>query len=325
QPGQAQTAVQGYIADAVCDVYLDDPDNRLIVMWMHEPDASQHAYGLGAPQMTDALRKVDACVAQVLGELDRRGLRDQFDIFFISDHGHSTVRAHATLREYLERAAAEIGSPLPPLATASDYIYAAPGTAEPSAAELTPLVEWLQAQPWVGAMLAGRADLCALPNVFALEDVWGGATNARRPLLAISPTWSHAVNEYGVAGDVQTLTTQGALRSSHGSASPYDLHANLIANGPSFRQGVRSEVPTGAIDLLPTLLHILDISAPAPLQGRVWWELLAQAQGEPGVVRDKVLMPEQAATSGASPRLVVHHVGEARYLHGAFVGDQTWT
>ncbi|MEX1019179.1 MAG: alkaline phosphatase family protein, partial [Litorilinea sp.] len=27
QPGQAQTAVQGYIADAVCDVYLDDPDN----------------------------------------------------------------------------------------------------------------------------------------------------------------------------------------------------------------------------------------------------------------------------------------------------------
>lgn len=323
QTGEAQTAAQDYIAAAVCDIYLDDPTNRVIVMWMCEPDSSQHYFGLGSPQVETALGKVDECVAQVLRELDRRNIREQFDIFFISDHGHSTVRAHATLREYLERAAREIGQPLPRLATASDYIYAAPGSAEPTVHELAPLVEWLSEQPWVGAILAGREDLLNLPDLFALESVWGGATNARRPLLAISPAWSDAANEHGVPGEVQTLTTQGALRSSHGSASPYDLHANLIAQGPSFPAGLQSGIPTGSIDLLPTILHILDIEPPAPLQGRILWELLATPEGEPGEVRDEILTP-QTGPNGHDRRLVLHHVGQTSYLHGAFVGEQEW-
>lgn len=330
QPGQAQTAVQDYIAQAVTDIYLGDPDNRVIVMWMHEPDASLHAFGLGSPQMRAALEKVDDCVKHVLGELERQGLREQFDVFFISDHGHSTVRAHATLREYLAQAAAEIGrparvqDPLPPLATASDYIYAAPGTPEPTADELAPLVEWLQAQPWTGAVLAGREDLQHLPQVFALDAVWGSASNARRPLLAVSPRWSHARNEFGVAGDVQALTTQTALRSSHGSASPYELHAVLIANGPSFQSGVRSSLPTGAIDILPTVLHLLNVPVPATVQGRVLWELLHAPEDEPGEAWDEVLAPDQASSHAPAAQIVLHHVGATSYLHGAFNTGQTF-
>ncbi|MCC9077336.1 alkaline phosphatase family protein [Litorilinea aerophila] len=320
-PREESAARQHYAAAAVTDLFLDDPANRVIVLWLNEPDNSQHYHGLGSPEARKALQVVDDCVARVLQGLEARGLRDQFDIFFISDHGHSTVAAHNTLRDYLQQAAAEIGRPLPPLATASDYIYGLPGTAEPTAAELAPLVAWLLAQPWTGVVLAGRPDLASLPGVIHLERVWQGHLNARRPLLAVSPRWSHAPSEAGVPGTVMSLTTQSALRSSHGSLSPYDLHALFIANGPSFQEGLLSSLPTGAIDLLPTVLTLLQLPVPSHVDGRVLWELLADAQGEPGEPRDEVVGPERSAADLTDPQLQLHRVGATSYLHGALQPD----
>ncbi|MCB0096202.1 MAG: alkaline phosphatase family protein [Caldilineaceae bacterium] len=314
-----QLEAQRYATRAVTDLYLDDPRNRVIVFWMCEPDASLHYYGLGSPESQEALRTVDACVAELVSELERRGLREQFDLFFLSDHGHSTVQAHNTLGQYLRYAAAEIGRSFQNLVTASDYIYAEPGTTEPSADELAPLVEWLLAQPWTGVVLGGRPDLAQLPGLFSLETVWGGHTNARRPLLAVSPKWSEDVNEFGVPGAVMSLTTQAALKSSHGSLSPYDLHAVCIAHGPSFQQNVWSEIPTGAVDLLPTVLTLLEQPLPSHLHGRVLWEIMQQPQGEPGEIADEAIAP--AVDTGATT-LQMHQVGQTRYVHGAFVGSE---
>jgi hypothetical protein len=147
--------------------------------------------------------------------------------------------------------------------------------------------------------------------------MWGGYLNPRRPLLAVSPRWSDAQNEFGVPGSVMSLTTQSALRSSHGSASPFDLHATFIANGPSFQSGLRSTLPTGAIDLLPTVLTLLGLPLPDHLAGRVLWELMAQPQGEPGNASDQVL----ASTSGTGGQLLLHEVGPSRYVHGALQTD----
>lgn len=316
----AQIARQHYITSAVTEIFLDDPRNRLIVLWFNEPDSSQHAYGLGSPEATAALQTVDACVGTLLAALDRRGLRDQFDIFFVSDHGHTTVLAHNTLRDYLRQAAQEIGRALPPLTTASDYIYAVPGQPCPTAEELAPLVEWLHAQPWAGLVLGGREELAALPGVLPLSQIWRTPPHARWPLLAVSPRWSDAVNEFGVPGAVQALTTQSALRASHGSAAPYDLHAVLIANGASFQNG-RTALPTGAIDLAPTVLTLLGMTPPAQMQGRILWEILANPAGEPGDLREERL---EAATPapGVSAAVQLHHVGQSTYLHGALQETQ---
>jgi arylsulfatase A-like enzyme len=316
-----QIDAQRYAARAVTEIYLDDPQNRVIVFWMCEPDASLHRYGLGSPETREAMRAVDACVSAVLAELDRRGLREQFDIFFLSDHGHSTVLAHSTLRDYLQRAQQEIGRPLPPLVTASDYVYSTPGADEPGADALAPLVEWLLAQPWTGAVLGGRADLATLPGVVPLDAVWNNRINKRRPLLAVSPRWSADVNEHGVPGTVQSLTTQSALRSSHGSASPFDLHAVFIAHGPSFREGATA-LPTGAVDLLPTILTLLHMPLPDRLDGRVLWEILREPQGEPGETQLEFIEPQQPAASAATPaQLALHRVGDATYFHGALQAD----
>lgn len=314
-----QLAAQRYAARAVTDLYLDDPLNRVIVMWMCEPDSSLHKFGLGSLESLASMQAVDGAVSYVLDELERRGLRDQFDLFFLSDHGHSTVEAHNTLGEYARIAAGEIGGRLPPLVTASDYVYAQPGTQEPTSAELAPLVEWLTTQPWCGLVLGGRADLAQLPGVIPLEVVWGGQSNARRPLLAVSPAWSDEANEFGVAGKVMSLTTQAALKSSHGSLSPYDMQPLLILNGPSFQAGVVSERPTGAVDLLPTLLTLLDLPLPDHLAGRVLWETLRQAQGEPGETTNQVIEPEVALRGRAAPQLRLSSVGQTVYVEGCQV------
>ena len=304
-----------YATRAVTELYLDDRANQIIVLWLAEPDSSLHRFGLGSPESRIAMASVDACVGTVLDALNDRGLRDQFDIFFLSDHGHSTVRSHRTLREYLIEAARELGPTLPPLATASDYIYAQPGTPEPGAAALAPLVTWLYAQPWVDLVFGGPDGSDTLPSVIPLSALWNGARNPRRPLLAVSPTWSSDVNEFGVAGTVSALTTQSALKSSHGSASPFDLHALLVASGPSFREGVLSETPTGAIDLAPTILEILQLPAPAGMDGRVLVEGLAHPTSDAPATRDETVMAE--GNGRDHRRLLIHHVGPASYVHGS--------
>jgi len=313
----AQIARQAYATDAVIRLYLDDPLNRVIVLWLNEPDSSQHMFGLGSPEAIASLEGVDRCVATLLDALEQRGIRDQFDIFFISDHGHSTVRAHNTLRGYLAEAFTAIGYELP-LVTASDYIYVQPGATLPTRQELAPLVDWLVAQPWAGVVMAGNPMLERLPGIIPLRTLWNQQQSERTPLLAVSPSWSHAPNEHGVPGEVMSLTTQAALRSSHGSASPFDLHAVLIANGPDFQRGANSTLPTGAIDLLPTLMTILGLEQPATLDGRVLWEIFERAAGEPGEVASETIEPLIPSPAAAHPaQIALHRVGTTSYLHGA--------
>lgn len=315
--GWPQVERARYATRAVTDVFLDDPRNRVIVVWFSEPDASLHRFGLGSPETIAAMRGVDACVGEMVAALERSGVWDQFDIFFVSDHGHSTVEAHNTLREYLLQAATDLGERLPPLASASDYIYAQPGTTEPDVAQLAPLVDWLYAQPWCDVVFSGQPRHETLPGVLPLAALWNGAINDRRPLLAVSPRWTDAVNEFGVPGTVAALTTQAALKSSHGSVSPYDMHALMIASGPSFREGIVSHLPTGAIDLAPTALTLLGQPVPQHVDGRVLWEALqSDDRGAPNV-EDRMLMPLIDIRRDDSPCVRLHHVGTSTYVHGS--------
>jgi arylsulfatase A-like enzyme len=307
-----------YVTRAVTDIFLPDSRNRVVVLWMAEPDSSLHYFGIGSPEMTRALRGVDESVGIIISRMNELGIRDQFDILFISDHGHSTVRAHNTLREYLIEAQRDLGGHLPPLATASDYIYSKPGVPEPSTAELAPLVEWLFAQPWCDLVLTGVPDGDSLPGTIPLTALWNGHSNPRRPLLAVSPVWGNDVNEFGIPGYVASLTTQSALKSSHGSASPFDLHATLIANGPSFQQGLVSTHATGAIDIAPTVLSLLGLPIPATVDGRVLSEgFRASGHEISEPLDDVILQPEHPAPSGRAPQIRLQRTGTSTYVHGS--------
>jgi len=304
-----------YVTRAVIELFLHDPRNRVITLWLAEPDSALHRFGIGSTESRAGMESADECLGAILDAMEQRGIRDQFDVIVISDHGHSSVRTHKSLREFLDDSREDLGAQIPALATASDFIYAKPGTSEPTVDQLAPLVEWLLAQPWVDIVSGGLEGSEKLPGVLPLKDLWSGQINARRPMLAVSPAWSHDVNEFGVPGTVAALTTQTALKSSHGSLSPYDMHATLIANGPSFREGVVSDLPSGAIDITPTILAILGLDVPEAFDGRVLHEALADSSGQAPDSREILL--EAATPVGQRRGVTLHSVGETTYVHGS--------
>ena len=61
---------------------------------------------------------------------------------------------------------------------------------------------------------------------------------------------------------------------THASLSRFDLHNTLIAAGPDLKPGYVSHLPSGNIDLAPTVLHVLGVVPPQPMDGRVLSEAL---------------------------------------------------
>src|SRR5262249_8995341 len=88
QDAAGERAMTGRFIDEV----LFERRPALAILWMGEPDASQHLRPLGSPQHMAALRQADSNAARVVEAVDR--LRDRGDevlMVVCSDHGHQTV------------------------------------------------------------------------------------------------------------------------------------------------------------------------------------------------------------------------------------------
>ena len=154
------------------------------------------------------------------------------------------------------------------------------------------LATWLAEQPWAGALVGGSGDPRALG---LLPGDAAGIAGERAPDIALSLRWDSDPGANGFAG--RSDATGGVPgQGTHGSGSPHDLRSILVAAGPSFRRGVASDLPSGNIDLAPTILALLGLTTGVPFDGRV----LAEA------FRD-------GAPSGPPPRTSLEHVVERRH------------
>ena len=50
--------------------------------------------------------------------------------------------------------------------------------------------------------------------------------------------------------------------------------ATFIAAGPAFKKGLRNKLPTGNVDIAPTIAHLLGYKPAETMQGRVLQEVL---------------------------------------------------
>lgn len=291
---------------ALIDVLLDQPENRVITLWLTEPDASQHFYGLGSPEALEALTVVDECVGMVVDALDRKGLADEFDLLLVSDHGHSSVRHSGSLAEHLieARDALDLGD----LIAVADFIYSPNGDHDPSA--LPRLADWLLERPWCGLLFTSVPAMYGHRGVLPLELATGPLSHGRAPLLAVSPTWSHAVNAFGVPGSVDTLTSYSPLKSTHGTASPYDMRAFCLGVGPRFERGARIDVPCGTVDIAPTVWDLIGNDAPSASYGFDGGSLLTLGAGTP-------VRRERVAAESSREAIEVAHVDGRSYFLGS--------
>ncbi len=260
---------------------------KFSVLWVSDPDFSQHAYSPGAPEALAALRSSDGHLGIVIASLKAKGVLEKTDILVVSDHGFSTVAAASDLTKLFHaaglRAQRAFNSPpergdIMMVGTgATALIYITGHDAETAARA----VQVLQGAPSTGVIFSREK----LEGTFPLSAV--GVDSADAPDLVVAPRWSAEANKFGVPG---TLVQDGAKLlgvGMHGSLSPFDQTNTLVAAGPDIREGVRSELPSGNIDVAPTVLWLLGIRPLAKLDGRVLFEVIRDRAPESAKSEEK--------------------------------------
>ena len=66
----------------------------------------------------------------------------------------------------------------------------------------------------------------------------------------------------------------GPGRGQHGSMSKHEMNNVMFAWGPGFKQGITLDVPSGNIDVAPTILNLLGLPGGDAMDGRVLAEAL---------------------------------------------------
>ena len=356
-------------------VYLDVilPKHRpdLSVVWLRNPDTTQHLYGVGSPEFHLALKAQDELLGQLETRLQQLGMAQDTNIIVVSDHGHSniagprdlfplrqindgrvtgidndwgySVSGGIRLADQLSRAGFTAfdgfgcmyvpvmsglradGSPLQPTRYDDDgHLCGKPGPyttpsytlpeqlpkgalvlapnggteyfyqPEHDAALIKRTVRFLQSREYIGAIFVAKR-YGDIPGTLPTESVHL-ENAARGPDIIISYAW----NADAVIQDFRgtEYASQANERGEHGSFSPIDVHNTLLAAGPGFQQGFSDPLPSGNVDVAPTIAALLGLSLPKA-QGRVLHEALAGALMRPLTsyrVMPTKLQPKQPAT-----------------------------
>lgn len=266
---------------------------QLSVLWLSEPDFSQHGTGPGHKVAKAGLKSSDDCLGKVLAYLDTAKLRDVTDVIVTSDHGFSTVAQGIEVFDELYKDNFDIGGLFLDKPDKGAVMMVGLGgsiafyVGEHDKETIDRLVRHLQLSPWAGVIFTREG----LEGTFKMEDAAIDAPGVAD--VVVSMRWSGETpqREGGMPG---ALLIEGKGYKSgqgmHGSLSKYDMLNTLIAAGPDFKTGFKSEVPSGNFDVAPTVLSLLGIEAKGEMDGRVLSEALADAKtAQPPKVETKVM------------------------------------
>tara|TARA_B100000809_G_scaffold145379_1_gene142972 strand:- start:482 stop:1864 length:1383 start_codon:yes stop_codon:yes gene_type:complete len=240
------------------------------LIWSSEPDKAQHAAGVGSSLSDTAVKEADGQFGDVLQWLREAGRLEDTDIIVASDHGYSTISGAIAVESLVREAGFPPGGEPGGVVVAQNggavLFYTPPGDLDAAKR----LAAWLMAQPWCGTLTASDA-VAGIPGTLPASLV--GNQGPRAPELTMSFRWESADNEAGYPGTVYSTHGEPGV-GQHGSMSRHEMNNILFTGGPSFKSNLRLEVPSGNLDLAPTILRILGISGGGDMHGRVLEESL---------------------------------------------------
>ncbi len=298
---------------ALIDGMWADGLPKFSVLWMSDPDYSQHSSGPGSWTARRALRSADDNLGQVLRAIEAKGVRNKTDVMVVSDHGFSTVEKGVNIVDLLKKAKFQAVKKFDDAVPGQILVVGLGGSTTFYVAGhdtniIRNLVAFLQTQDFTGVVFTQNP----LPGTFPLSTAKVHSLQA--PDVLISMRWNAGIFRDGAPG---LLITDGGTRGkgSHGSLSPYDMHNTLIAAGPDFKTGWVNETPSGNIDVAPTVLAILGIPQAHAMDGRVLSEAFAHSPAPAPEVRRQTL-EATANNSGQVWRqyLKISTVGQAVYF-----------
>jgi predicted AlkP superfamily pyrophosphatase or phosphodiesterase len=391
--GAPPTAGNRYLMSVFLDFILPQRKPDLSVVWLRNPDSTEHAYGVGAPNYHAAIRAQDELLGQLQSKLVELGLDQSTDLIIVSDHGHSSVsgpfdlfpprriengkvgaidREHgysvsgqirlahelslAGIRAYdggacmydpvlsgirpdgsqlhADKAADARTCPdykhskyttpdynlLHPFLPREAFVVASNGGSDylyhpahdPDRIRLA--VRFLQSREEFGAIFVDPR-YGDIPGTLPLSLVHLDNAEGRNPDIVVGYTF----DEHAVLQGMPGIEFQGVYnhisRGMHGSFSPVDVHNTLIAAGPHFRRAFTDPLPTGNVDVAPTIAAIFGIGLPQA-DGRALSEALqgpAHAEAATYSVTARTLRPAAAATGLAITSPLRTPTGKTRY------------
>jgi arylsulfatase A-like enzyme len=167
----------------------------------------------------------------------------------------------------------------------SEYLY----LPSHDKAAIVKAVRFLQSREMVGAIFVD-ARYGKVPGTLPLATVH--LANKRAPDIVASYDFDTDAVVQGFRGTV--YTSMSNERGMHGSFSPVDVHNTLLMTGPDFRKNVRSDLPSGNVDLAPTLAAVLGLDL-GKADGRVLREAVEGRDGNGLAVK-----PVDVATDAAT-------------------------
>lgn len=245
------------------------------LLWMNEPDASQHSTGPGSVKSLSAIHETDKNLGKIIRCLADMSLLESTDVLVVSDHGFSTISAIVDAGESLRAAGFKANDKFDHQPTGDEIMIASNGgtillyTGDHKPELIQKLVKFFQHWQHTGVIMTRRE----MPGTFAMSTLHIDSGDA--PDLAVSLHWSDTLSENGTPGLlVCNQSSYKPGQGMHGSLSRFDMHNTFIAAGPDFKSGIIDQLPTGNVDIAPTVLHLLGVTPPDSMKGRIVSEAL---------------------------------------------------
>ena len=220
----------------------------LAILWLGEPDATQHLQPLGSPRQLMAMAQADANAARVVSAVE--GLRERGDdvlLMVCSDHGHQSVSRVVDIEAEL------IAAGLKDSRESTDVVTPTSGTAtliyiDASCADrIASIGAFLASRDWVDRVIGPDR----LPEV--------GQAARHGLTFAVSLRSDDEPNAFGIRGrSVEARPAAGKADhvgcGQHGGLARYEQMPFLMIEGSGFAPDKATSVPSSPIDLAPTIL-----------------------------------------------------------------------
>ena len=166
----------------------------------------------------------------------------------------------------------------------SDYLY----VPNKNVNMVKGIVSFLQSREEFGAIFVDD-NYGPVPGTFKMSTV-NLELPGRSPDIIVSYNYNENATVQGMKGT--EYESMQVYRGMHGSFSPVDVHNTLIASGPDFKSGFHDHVPSGNIDVAPTIANLLSLNLP-DTDGRVLYEAIKNSRTKVWVTVPRSVLASQ--------------------------------
>jgi predicted AlkP superfamily pyrophosphatase or phosphodiesterase len=270
-PGHGGFEKHRWITDGLLKYGLQKDGPLVSAIWYSDPDGSAHEHGIASNEAVASLAYVDAQFGRILAALKKLEPETQFNILISTDHGFVTLKGKTNLTDFLLNSGLKKNKDSDDIVVAEGAIY----VKNHDKNVIKSIVSALHKEEWVGAVFtpaSKKGDTEGWVNGTLSFDAIH-YNHPRAGDILVSTNWTDEKNDKGYAGTGYATGVAG-----HGGSSTYEINIALFAKGPDFKNGVRSDLPTSNIDIIPTILQLYQLPVPPQMDGRAISELLDKKQ-----------------------------------------------